>query len=67
MNAKDDNGNPALFWTILEDNSEIVRILVDAGADVNAKDDNGRSMLYWARIKDNAEIAGLLTEAGAKE
>ena len=45
----------------------MVRILVNAGADVNAKDDNGISMLNWAIIKDKPEIVGILVDAGATE
>ena len=57
-----------LYWAILQDDSvEIVRILVEAGADVNAKDDDGRSMLYWATIGDNLEVTQILVDAGATE
>ena len=65
VNARGDNGNPALFWAILEDNSEIVRILVNAGADVNARDDNGNPALFWAILEDNSEIVQILVDAEA--
>ena len=58
-----------LFWAIIENDNaeELVRILVNAGADVNAKDDRGISMLRWAIIKEKPEIVGILVHAGATE
>lgn len=44
---------------------EIVRILLEAGADVNAKDEIGASVLHMA--KDNPENAKILKDAGALE
>ena len=66
VNATDVDGNPMLFWIILEENLEIVRLLVDAGADVNATDAIlGRPMLSWAIQDNNPEIVRLLVDAGA--
>ena len=58
-----------LFWAIIEndDPEELVRILVNAGADVNARDARNMSMLRWAIIEDNPEIVGILVDAGATE
>ena len=58
-----------LFWAIIEndDAEELVRILVNEGADVNAKDARGISMLRWAIIKEKPEIVGVLVHAGATE
>ena len=65
VNADDDQGNPPLFWAILEANPEIVQLLVEAGADVNATDERGNPMLYWAIFEESPEIVRLLVEAGA--
>ena len=67
VDAKDDHGNPMLFWAILEDDPEILRILVDAGADVDATDDDGNPMLFWAILdRDNpVDILRILVDAGA--
>ncbi len=57
-----------LFYAIIEDNAmELVKLLVEAGADVNAKDDRGHPMLFWAIIEDDnaVELVKLLVEAGA--
>ena len=44
---------------------EVVRMLVEAGADVNARDDSGASVLR--RAQDSPENTGILKEAGAVE
>ena len=45
--------------------TEVVRMLLDLGADANAKDNRGWTSLRYA--VDRAEIARVLIEAGAKE
>ena len=47
---------------------EIVKLLIDAGADVNAKEGNySRSTtLHWAAKKGNLQVVKLLVENGAK-
>ena len=65
-----------LGWTalleaiILGDGSptyvSIVRLLLEAGADVNLADGNGVSPLTHARSRGHDEIAGLLMQAGAR-
>ena len=64
VNATDD-GTPMLFWAILEENPDIVRLLVEAGADVNATDANvGISMLPSAINVGKSDIVRLLVDAG---
>ena len=46
---------------------EIVRLLVDAGADVNLADGDGVTPLTHARQRGYTEIADILTAAGAHE
>ena len=56
---------------------EMVRALLEAGADVNKRCGTGRSPLYYAleedtyhteqRRQDMAQVAALLREAGAQE
>ena len=55
MNFKYEYGDPILFEaaTGFEPNPEIVRILVDAGADVNARDRSGTSALIAAKGRGN--------------
>lgn len=45
---------------------ELVRAMLDAGADVSARDNDGETPLSVAVAEDQAEIVCLLREAGAK-
>lgn len=66
-----------LEWTALleaiilgdggERHTEVVRLLVEAGADVNLADGNGVTPLEHARERDFEEIAGILEDAGARQ
>ena len=60
---------PMLFWAITEDDNpvELVRTLIEGGADVDAKDDNGHPMLFWAIIENDnpVELVRTLVEADA--
>ena len=64
---RDDRGNPLLFEAVQQGDLEIVRILVEAGADVNSKDSSGDSILSEAKFRNKPEIARILIDAGAKE
>jgi len=44
---------------------EIVRLLLEAGADVNAADEDGETPLMTAAVRRNEELFCLLLEAGA--
>lgn len=62
----DSNGTTPLMSAILSTSrSEIVRFLVEAGADVNARDKYGRTPLYYAAISGDASTARLLLGHGA--
>lgn len=47
--------------------SEVVKMLLEKGADINAKDARGRTPLQRARERGATEIADLLKAHGAKE
>lgn len=46
--------------------SETVKALVAAGAEVNAKDEDGRTALMEAADRDNSESVKILISAGAE-
>ena len=46
MNGKDDNGWTALIIASQAGRTDIMRILIGAGADVNVEDNNHRSVLF---------------------
>jgi ankyrin repeat protein len=46
---------------------EIVKLLIEAGADVNAADWYGRTALGWALRGGHTDIVNLLKEAGAHQ
>jgi ankyrin repeat protein len=58
-------GDTPLIVASLIGNEEIIKILLDAGAEVNAKDKGGYTALVWATENGHADIAGLLKQFGA--
>jgi hypothetical protein len=64
-NAK-DNGTPAITLCVQAGQTELVRLLAAAGADVNALDAQGISALDHARGRDLQDIVALLVQYGAK-
>ena len=57
-------GTP-LFWSAMYGRLEVVRALIEAGADVNAKTNNDVSPLYMCAQEGHLEVARALIEAGA--
>lgn len=67
MNTKNNAGRTALIEASLLGNDEIVKTLLDRGADINAKDNLGRSALIWAIKKGHTKIVILLKKREVKE
>lgn len=68
VNAKSPYGATPLFFACDRSNVEIVKILLEKGADANVKDTfYGATPLGWALGKGNAEVVRLLIEKGANE
>jgi len=55
----------SLIWASTNGNIDIVKLLIDAGADINAKDNDDITALLWACSGGYLEIVKLLLEAGA--
>ncbi len=56
----------ALVFAIIGGQTEMVRLLIDRGADVNDECSDGKSALGWAKQQGNQEITRILQEAGAR-
>lgn len=66
-NVRDSDGVPALMWAAEGDHIDIVRLLLDEGADVNAKKTkNGTTVLMETAEEGNTEVVKLLLDRGAK-
>lgn len=56
-----ETGLTPLMWAVQSDSSELVKLLIEAGADAVAKDRNGRTALDYAKAKGNSDMVGLLS------
>jgi ankyrin repeat protein len=65
INTQDNNDKTPLHWATGEGCVEIVRILIDAGADLNVKDKGGITPLHIAANEGEPETAILLINAKA--
>lgn len=66
VNARSKVGRTPLLIAALHDGaSEIVRLMIDKGADVKARDGGGLSVLQAAAFSNDAETVGLLLAKGA--
>ena len=66
INAKDIFGNTIWNYVISGGNIDIIRLLIENGADVNAKDGDGRTLLMIAAYNDdkNIDIIRLFLDMG---
>jgi ankyrin repeat protein len=66
VNAREQwYGHTALMAAAAAGHADVIRLLIEAGADVNAVDDEGESALSFARANGHAEAATALLAAGA--
>ena len=67
VNHATDLGDTALMYATGRNCAEIVRVLLNGGADANAANRDGCTSLQHALEKEYTDIADLLIAAGAKE
>ncbi|XP_059406464.1 NF-kappa-B inhibitor alpha-like [Carassius carassius] len=66
LNNTNYAGVSALHLAVHRGNCEIIKMLLEAGADVNQRDlGSGRSPLHWAIESQRSEVVELLLSAGA--
>ncbi|KAL8438656.1 hypothetical protein ACSSS7_000029 [Eimeria intestinalis] len=66
IGIRDATGHTLLHWAALCNEREVMRILLNAGADVNARaTESQQTPLMWAVTKDNASAGRLLLDHGA--
>ncbi len=66
LNFADRDGRTLLFYAVLENNLDIVKLLIKEGANLNVKDKLGWSPLHYAINEHNPEMVKLLITNGAK-
>ncbi len=57
-----NTGGTAIHMAVSSDNTEIVRLLLEAGANINAQDGDGWTCLWWTR---SLKMAAFLLDHGA--
>ena len=65
LNQRDSENKTALHWAANKHHTDVVQVLIDAGADIDTKDNEGHSPLHYACNDGELDIAKILVEAGA--
>jgi cytohesin len=63
--ARDKGGETPLHWAAFSGNVDLVRFLLEKGAEVDAKNARGLTPLAFTVAQDRIQAAGLLIERGA--
>lgn len=68
VDARDEDGRTPLMHAVLAErpNPEVIKLLVERGADVNAADNSGWTALHFAGQDQKAEVVRALLGAGAE-
>ena len=61
VNAKSISGRPPIFWAAAHGHEEIVRLLLEAGADRSLEDIDGRTPLSMAKKYKHDKIVKMLS------
>ncbi len=65
INEVQPDGMTALFWAVYYDQTDIARLLINAGANPNAETRYGLTPLIQAAMNGNSEMISMLLDAGA--
>src|SRR5690625_2675294 len=65
VNFKDQNGMSPLLAAAGNGHCQIIRILLEKGADVNISNNSQNTPLHWAALNGHLEAVKILVEAGA--
>ena len=66
INDADENGDTALMYAVQNNNIELVRLLLENGADVNIENEQAETALHYAAEQQvNLQILELLLNRGA--
>lgn len=59
-------GNTPIIAAAMQAHADVIRLLIEAGADVDAAGEDGMSALLWAAEEGSDDCVGLLLEAGSR-
>ncbi len=59
-------GVTSIYWAVVSDNAEALRLLLERGAETNVVYEDGTSPLYWALLSGNDELYESLLDFGAE-
>ena len=65
VNHRDNYNETALHWAAEKEYTDMVQVLLDAGADIDIKNNDGRSPLHWASEGGALDVVKMLVRAGA--
>lgn len=57
----------ALLLAAFYGQADVVKVLLDHGADPKAKDSEGKTAMAWAKVKKHDKVVAVLKEAGVTE
>jgi ankyrin repeat protein len=63
IDERDNTGATALIWAATFGRTDIVRVLLENGADPAAKDDSGHDAVFFAQQRHHGEIKKMLAKA----
>lgn len=61
INARDNEGSTPLFWAAWQGNKELVKLLLDKGADVSLKGKENMTVLEMTKVYQQTEIYKLIS------